>query len=254
MPREFFPVKLILNPAGTFAAMAEGKTGWLWPLGIYTLSAAVSSALLGYIPPEFTQAAFQGASLPAGRGMLFCFAVAFPGGLAFTAFACALMTAFAPFLKGGRLILRLPAAAACVGAIAMAAALRRGDPAFALPAALAAAAAAWFSVWAAMRRAGIFSALLKAALAVSLIALAGEVAGGAAALAGWKGAYEFAEYFFSFMSLVWIVKACSACTGATVPKSFVAAVLAVLGAAGLCFLLFSLGLITEDVFQTLLFF
>jgi hypothetical protein len=121
------------------------------------------------------------------------------------------------------------------------------------PAGLAgAAAAALFAAWAAWRDRELFPSLLKALLALSVLSLAGDLAGGLAALAGSQRAYAGVQYFFALVSLLWLAKAAGAVYSITGARAMTAAVLALLGAMAALFLAFNLGLLSQDVFQVLL--
>jgi len=248
--KDFFPFKVIFEPARTFAGMAAA--GWGWPLALYALSMTAAAALLAWLPPQFIAGALEGAALPPGRGFFFYLAVSLTGGGILTLFSCALLAAAARFLSSGRLALRLPAAAAAAGAFGILSAAVQ-DSAALRPAGLAvAAAAALFAAWAAWRDRAFFPALLKALLALSALSLAGDLAGALAALAGSERAYAGVQYFFALLSLLWLAKAAGAIYAVSGARAMTAAVLALLGAMAALFLAFNLGLLHQDVFQVLL--
>ncbi|MGD9641195.1 MAG: hypothetical protein AB7V08_00495 [Elusimicrobiales bacterium] len=246
----FFPFKVIFEPARTFADIAA--TGWGWPLALYALSMTAAAALLAWLPPQFIAGALEGAVLPPGRGFFFYLAVSLTGGGVLTLFSGALLAAAARFLSSGRLVLRLPAAAAATGAFGILSAAVQGSAAM-RPAGLAVAAAAGlFSAWAAWRDRALFASLLKALLALSALSLAGDLAGALAAMAGSPGAYAGVQYFFAIVSLLWLAKAAAAIYSVTGARAMAAAVLALLGVMAALFLTFNLGLLHQDVFQVLL--
>lgn len=252
MLKDFFPVKVIFEPEETFAGIASGTTGWRWPLGLYALSTAGSAFLFSVLPPQFIAESFEGAALPQGRGFWFFLLIAMPGGLLFSIFTCALLSALTLFLRAGRLSLRLPLAALGAGTCGLLAAAAHGSPVL-RPAGIAAAlAAAGFAAWAGLRDKKRYASTLKAMLSLSAISLIADGAGGAAALAGSVRGYAASEYFFSLISLVWLAKAAAAVYGAATPRAFTAAVLAILGSAAFLFLLLNLGLLPPDVFKVLL--
>lgn len=252
MLNKIFPAKVLLKPSESFARIAAGGTGWGWPLGLYALSAACSAFLLSALPPQFIAGSFEGAALPQGRGFLFYLGVSMPGGLLFSLFTCALLSAFAGFLRSGRLSLRLPLAALGTGIYGLLAAAVHGSAALRPAGAAAALAAAGLASWAASRDVKRYSAALKALLAISVISLAADLAGGAAAYAGSIKVYSATAYFFSFLSLVWLAKAAAAVYDAALPRAAAAAVLAVLGSAAFLFLLYNLRLLPEALFQVML--
>lgn len=247
-----FPLRVLTGPSAVFAEIAAGTTGWAWPLALYAASAALSALLSTLLPPEFVQSAFEGLSVPQGRGYLFNLAVALPGGFVFTLFTCSLTAAFSALLSGGRLAPRLALPAAGVGAYGLIAAAAFRARAFSPAPAAAALCAAAFAVWAALRDRRRYSALLKAALAISAVTLAADLAAGAAALAGSTAAYTACEYFFSLFSLVWLVKALAAVYGLPGARGAAAAVLAMLGSAAFAFSLYSMGLLPQELFQAVM--
>ncbi|MBI4350631.1 MAG: hypothetical protein HY550_04265 [Elusimicrobia bacterium] len=253
MRTEFFPVKVILKPSEVFSGIAAGETGWGWPLGLYALSTACSALLVSVLPPRFLAEAFEGAALPQGRGALFYLAVSLPGGFLFTLFAAAVLARLTVYLREGRLALRLALAAAGTGLFGLLAAAAHGSAAPRAAGAAAALAALGFAFWSALRDKDRYAALLKAMLAVSALSLAGELAGGLAALTGSSGLYTASAYFFSLLSLIWLAKAAAAVFSAAGPRAANAAVLAILASAAFLFLLHNLRLLPPDVFQVLLF-
>jgi len=248
--KDFFPLKIIFEPAKTFAGMAAA--GWGWPLALYALSMTAAAALLAGLPPQFIAGALEGAALPPGRGFFFYLAVSLTGGGILTLFSCALLAAAARFLSAGRLALRLPLAAAAGGAFGLLSAAVQGSAAMRPAGLAAAAAAALFAAWAAWRDRALFPALLKALLALSVLSLAGDLAGGLTALAGSPRAYAGVQYFFALVSLLWLAKAVGAVCSITGARAMTAAVLALLGAMAALFLAFNLGLLPQDAFQVLL--
>lgn len=252
MLKNFFPVKVMLKPSESFARIAAGGTGWGWPLAVYALSAACSAFLLSVLPPQFIAESFEGAALPQGRNFWFYLGVSLPGGLLFSLFTCALLSALAGFLRSGRLSLRLPLAALGAGAYGLLAAAVHGSAALRPAGTAAALAAAGLASWAALKDGKRYSAALKALLAISALSLAADLAGGAAAYAGSIKVYAATAYFFSFLSLVWLAKAAAAVYDAALPRAAAAAVLAVLGSAAFLFLLYNLRLLPEELFQVML--
>lgn len=249
--KKSFPLLLLTRPSDAFGDIAAGREGWAWPLALYAAGAALSAALASWLPPEYMQAAFEGLT-PARHGFGFNLAVSLAGGMVFTLFTCALLAAFASFIKEGRLALRLAPPAAGVAAYGLLAAVffRLGPPA---PAGLAAAApAAAFAAWAALRDRRAYAALLKAVLAVSAVEILSALASAAAALAGSTAAFSVLQYIFSFISLVWTVKALGALYGAGGARGTAAALLALLGSAAFAFLLFAAGLLRPELFQAAL--
>jgi hypothetical protein len=252
MFKDHFPVKIILRPSAAFSAIASGRTGWGWPLGLYALSVAGSAFLLSILPPQFIAESFEGAALPQGRGFWFYLVVSLPGGLLFSLFTCALLSAAAFFLRTGRLALRLPLAALGIGVYGILAAGLH-DSAGLRPAGMAAAlAAVGFAFRVALRDKKTFSAALKAVLALAAISIAADLAGGAAALAGSVKVYSVSAYFFSLISLIWLAKAAAVIFDASRPRAMAATVLAVLGSAAFLFLLFNLRLLPPEIFQVLM--
>jgi drug/metabolite transporter superfamily protein YnfA len=252
MLKDFFPVKVILQPAETFSGIAAGKTGWGRPLGLYAFSIAASAFLLSVLPPQFIAESFEGAALPQGRGFWFYLGISLPGGLLFSVFTCALLSAAAVFLRTGRLSLRLPLAALGVGVYGILAAALHNSAGL-RPAGIAAAlAAVGFAFRAALRNKKTYSAALKAVLALAAITILADLAGGAAALAGSVKVYAASAYFFSLASLIWLAKAAAAIYDTSRPRAMAAAVLAVLGSAAFLFLLFNLRLLPPGVFQVLM--
>lgn len=252
MFKDTFPVKVLLRPSETFARIAAGKTGWAWPLGLYAASVAGSAFLFSVLPPQFIADSFEGAALPQGRGFWFYFGISLPGGFLFTLFTGAVLSALTGFLREGRLSFRLLPAALGIGACGLFAAAVHGSPSL-RPAGLAAALAALvFAAWAALRGKDRYAAILKAMFALSALSLAGDLSGGAAALAGSVRAYAASEYFISLLSLIWLAKAAAAVYGTAKPRAANAAVLAVLGAAAFLFLLHNLRILPEEIFQVLL--
>jgi len=252
MFKDFFPLRVIFEPAETFGRISAGKTGWGWPLGLYALSIACSAFMLSVLPPQFIADSFEGAALPQGRGFWFYLAVAMPGGLVFSLFTCALLSVFTLFLRAGRLSLRLPLAALGLGAFGLLAAAMRASASL-RPAGIAAAlAASAFAFLAARRKKERFAAMLKAILALSVISVAAELAGGAAALAGSVETYTASSYLFSLFMLVWLAKAGAAVYDTAKPRAAGAAVLAILGSTAFLFLLLNLRLLPQEIFSVLL--
>ncbi|OIN99909.1 MAG: hypothetical protein AUJ51_11460 [Elusimicrobia bacterium CG1_02_56_21] len=251
MFKNSFPARLILSPSKTFGEIAAGKTSWAWPLGLYTLSIAFSAFLISYLPAQFLKEAFEGASLPAGRGFLFYLLVSLPGGLLFSFFICAFLSSLAVFLRAGRLSLRLPLAALPAGVCGVLAAAMYASGGFKPAGIAAAAAAAGFAAWPALRDKRRFAAILKAMLSLGAISIISDLAGSAAALAGSVKAYAALEYFFALVSLVWLGKATAAVYDTTMPRAATSAVLAILGSAAFLFLLFNLRLLPEEIFNIL---
>lgn len=252
MFKESFPVKVLLRPSEAFARIASGGTGWGWPLGLYAAAIVSSSFLLSVLPPQFITDSFEGAALPQLRGFWFYFGVSLPGGFLFTLFTGGLLSAFTGFLREGRLSLRIPLAVLGIGAFGLLAAAVHGSAPL-RPAGLAAAlAGTGFAVRAALRGKDRYPAALKAMFALSAVSLAGDLAGGAAALAGSVKIYAASEYFFSFLSLIWLSKAVGAVYEADNPRAANATVLAILAATAFLFLLNNLRVLPPEIFQVLL--
>lgn len=251
--KDSFPVTVLLQPAKAFAAIAAGKTGWAWPLGIYALSTAVSVLLFTLLPPEFIAESFEGLTFDPSRGFLFYFTGSLGGGLLFSLFICAMISAIARFLSGGRLSLRLITAGLAILALAITAGAMYGSAGGARAFGIAAAAvAALFGAWAAFSDSKRYPAVLKSFLALSVLALACSLAAGAAALAGSVKAYTGIEYFFSLLSLYWLAKAVAAVYGAARARAAAAAVLAICAGLAFLFLAYNLGLIPKEIFQALM--
>lgn len=248
--KDFFPYKVIFEPARTFAGMAAA--GWGWPLALYALSMTAAAALLAWLPPQFIAGALEGAVLPPGRGFFFYLAVSLTGGGILTLFSCALLAAAGSFLSSGRLALRLPLATAATGFFGIFSAAAQGSASLRPVGLGVAAAAALFAAWAAWRDRALFPALLKALLSLSVLSLAGDLAGGLSALYGSQRVYAGVQYFFALVSLLWLAKAAAAVYSVSGARAMSAAVLALLGAMAALFLAFNLGLLPQDVFQVLL--
>lgn len=253
MLRDLFPVQVILQPGKTFAAIASGRTGWAWPLAVSALATAASTLLFTLLPPAFIAEAFEGLTPAPGRGFAFHFAVALGGGLAFSAFISALISALARFLGEGRLSLRMIAAGLATCAFGLTALAMHGAAGDKRGAGLlAAAAVVALAAWAALSDRTRFLALLKSMLAVSALALAGALPAGAAALAGSVRGYTLAEYAFSLLSLYWLARAVTAVYGAARARAAAAVVLGILGGLAFLYLAFNLGLIPVEIFQALM--
>ncbi len=252
MLKNFFPIRIILKPSETFTGIAAGKTGWGWPLGLYAFSIIGSAFLLSVLPPQFITESLEGATLPQGRGFWFYLGISLPGGLLFSLFICALLSALTTFLRTGRLSLRLSLAALGTGVYGILAVATHGSAGLRPAGIVAALAAAGFAFWAAFRDRKRYSAVLKAMLALSAISITGDLAGGTAALAGSVRGYTVSEYFFSLLSLIWLAKAAGTVYAAARPRAAAAAALAILGSAAFLFLLFNLRLLPPELFQVLL--
>lgn len=252
MPKDLFPLKMLLRPGEAFSAAAAGRTGWAWPLALYAAAILSSSLQLTLVPASFLAEAapdFPAAPVMTFRGYL---AAGLPGCLLFALFFSALLCAFTKLLGAGRLMFRLPVPAAGVAAYALFFLFRfhaRLGPAAGW---LAAAAALGFALWSAYAGRREYPALLKAMLAVSLFTVLSNLAAGGAAAAGSPKAYLLAEYTFAFVSLAWLTKAAAAITGVTTARAFAAAVPALLGTAAFFFSLSALGLLGADTLQVLL--
>jgi hypothetical protein len=251
--KETFFAKVLLRPAEAFAAIAAGRIGWPLPLGLYVLSTAASLLLFLALPAAFIAEAFEGLTFTPGRGFPFYFAVAMTGGLLFLLFISAAISALARFLGEGRLSLRLIAAGLAALAFAVTAGAMHGASgltrAFGTAAALLAVLAA---AWAARSDGDRFPAVFKSMLAISALALACTVAAAPAALAGSAKAYTAIELFFSVLSLYWLAKAVNAIYGAAKARAAAAVVLGLCCGLALLYLVFNLGLITEEVFHALM--
>jgi hypothetical protein len=252
MIKDFFPVKIISRPTETFAEIAAGRTGWAWPLGLYFASTLSSSILLADIPAEFLARASAGLPMPAGKGFLACFTAGLPGGIGFAFFSCALITGFSSLLRSGRLMFRVPLPAAGAAAYAFFFVARLHTRAAGAAGWLAAGAALALTLRAALKERHAWLTLLKAFLSISVFTITADLAGAAAVLAGAPDAYRAAEYFFSFISLVWLIRAAAAITGLSAARAFAAVVPALLGTFAFAFSLLALGLLGPDVFQILL--
>ncbi len=252
MFNDSFPVKFITSPSATFAGIAGGKTGWAWPLAIFAASIISSALLLSSVPAEFLARASTDLPYTGGLGLTACVAAGLPGGLLFNAFFCALISAFTPFLRSGRLMLRLPVPLAGVGAYALFFIFRLNAAGGGAAGWLAAAAVLAFGTWAALRDRPVYAALLKVLLAICIFALASDLACAAAVLADAPRAYKASEYLFAFISIGWLIKGTSAVCGLPDAKAFAAVLPALLGAAAFAFSLLTLGLLSPEIFQMLI--
>lgn len=252
MLKDFFPVRVILRPAEVFARIADGRTGWGWPLALYALSITSSTFLLSVLPPQFIAEAFDGAAPPQGRGFGFFLLVAMPGGLLFSLLTCALLSALTGFLRIGRLSLRLPFAALAALAYAILSAAVHNLPGLRPVGIAAALGAAGLASWAVLRDKKRCAAMLKALFALSAINLLSDLTGGIAALSGSVKGYTASEYFFSLLSLIWLAKAAAAVYDTSRPRAVSAAVLAILSSVAFLLLLSSLRLLSPDIFKVLL--
>lgn len=252
MIEEYFPARLILRPSAAFEDIVNGRSGWAWPLALYG-AAAVSSALLAaFLPPDFLAQASTDLPAPPAAGFWPALAAGLPGGLLFNAFFCALITAFSAALAGGRLMFRLPLPAAAVAGYAFFFILRLNAAWGGAAGWLAAGAAAALAGWAAFAMRGRFAALLRLVLALSLFTIMADLACAGAALAGSPRAYAGSQYAFAVISLGWLVRGAAAACGSGSARAFAAVLPALLGAAAFAFSLFTLGLISPQVFQMLL--
>ena len=252
MLKNFFPIKLLLAPSETFAEIGSGRCGWGWPLGLYGAATAASALLITSVSPDFLARASSDLRLSGGQSFAGALAAGLPGGLAFNAFFGALLAAFAAFLAQGRLMLRLPVPAAAVAGYAFFFILRLDLAAGGAAGWLAAGSALAFAAWAALRDLAGFSALLKLLLALSVFALISDLGCAAAALADSPRAYKAVELVFSVLSLVWLVRGAAGLCGVPGAKAFAAALPALLGAAAFAFSLYTLGLLSTEVFEMLL--
>lgn len=252
MLKNIFPVNIILRPSETFAGIAAGKTGWGWPLALYALSIASSAFMLSALPPQFIAETFDGATPPQGRGFGFFLLVALPGGLLFSVFTSALLSALAAFLRSARLSLRLPLAALAVLAYAVLSAALHDLPGLRAAGVAAALVAAGFASWAANRDGKRCSAMLKVLFALCAISLLSDLAGGFAALAGSVKAYTASEYFFSLLSLLWLAKAAASVYDINRPRAVSAVVLAIFGSVAFLLLLSNLRFLPPDISAALL--
>lgn len=251
MIKDHFPVKFLFRPASAFSETVSGRTGWAWPLAIYAAATAGSMLLAAFLPREFLLAA-EGLPLPAGPLSAGGLAAGLAAGLAFNVYFCALLAPFAAFLAGGRTILRLPAPVAALTAYSLLFILRLFGRYGGTADWLAAAGAAAFGIWGALRFRAVLPALFKLTLAVSLFTLLSCLPEWGAAAAGAPAVYKAAEYAFSLLAVIWLTRGTAAATGASAARSFSAVVLALLGAALFFFSLLALGLIDKDMFQLLL--
>lgn len=253
MLNDLFPLKVLFEPDRAFANVAAGRTGWGWPGALYALAAGASVLLFKLAPPEFLTESFEGLTLTRARGFFFYYAFSLAGGLLFTAFICALISALARFLEAGRLSARIIAAGLAVAVFGITAAAMHGAAGGARAAGVAAgAAAALFAAWAAFSDKKLFPRMLKGMLAVSALSLAGSLPAAAAVLAGSVKVYTGVEYLFSILSLYWMAKAVAAVYGASKARAAAATVLALFGGLAFLFLVFNLGLLPPDIFEALL--
>lgn len=251
--KEFFPLKLIFRPGETFAAIAAGRVGWAWPLALYCASAAASAFMLCTLPPEFLAEATSGVTLAPGRGFWWYLSVGLPGGLGFTLLFCALLAAFLPYIKAGRLPGRLALLMLATGAYGFFFLLPfKGAATYTIATRLLAALAAAFAVRTAVVSRPLYARLAKAVLALSILTLASDAAGVAAALAGSVPAYNAGQYLFAALALAYITKAAAAFFEASAARAAAAVVPAMLAAAAFLFSLSSLGLLSTEIFQALL--
>lgn len=248
-----FPVKALFEPEAAFRELAEGRRGWGWPLGLYALSVCLAALLFTLLPPQYLADTLEGFSLSRDRGFFYYFPAALAGGLALTFFLGALVSALSRFLSGGRLSLRLAGAAALIGAFGLLAAAMHGASGGRRAAGIAAlAAAALAAGWSGYSDRKAFPALVKCLLSVSVLALAGDLCGAAAALAGSLRAYTAAEYVFAVLSLYWSAKAVSAVYGAAKARAAAAVVLGAFGAMAFLFLALNTRLLPAGFFEALL--
>lgn len=253
MIKDLFPVRVLFRPNETFAAIAAGKIGWLRPLALYCASAAASAFMLCSLPPEFLAEATSGVKLAAGRGFLWHLSVGLPGGLGFTLFFCALLAAFLSYIKAGSLPARLACLVLGTAAYGFFFLLPlKGSAAYILATRLLAALAAAFAVWTAVRHRQCYARLAKAVLGLSVITLASDAAGAAAALAGSVSAFNACQFFFAALALAYTVKAAASFFGTSTARAAAAVVTAMLAAAAFLFSLSSLGLLSPEIFQALL--
>jgi hypothetical protein len=252
MIKDLFPLKLALKPSAAFAGLAEGRTGWAWPLGIYAAATLSSALLLANLPPEFMARLASDLPMPAGGGFASYLAAGLPGGLGFAALFCALLAVFSAFIGRGRLVFRFLLLCACAAAYGAFFAVRMNLRAGGWPGWAAAAAALLFAAWAARRAPGTWLKLVQAALAVCLFSLASDAVTAIGVLADSTRLCVGAEYFFSLLSLVWLVKAAGAVTGLSAPRAFAALLPALLAAFAFAFSLLALGAISPKVFMALM--
>ena len=253
MLKNFFPARILFRPSETFGAIAAGEIGWAWPLAVYCASAAASALLLCALPPEFLAEVTAGVKLTPGRGFWFYFTTGLPGGLGFTLFFCALLAAFLPFINTGR----LPARLACLvlGAAAYGFFFLlpfKGAPAYEAATRLLPLLAAGFAVRAAVAAGRNYARLVKAVLALSVITLAADAAGAAAALAGSVPAYNAGQYFFAALALAYMAKSAPAFFETSGARAAAALVAAMLASAAFLFSLSSAGFLSPEIFQALL--
>ena len=251
MLKNIFPVKLIFRPAEAFTELTEGRTGWAWPLALYTAATLATAALLAAAPAEFLEAGSGGLPPPAG-GFAVYLITGLPGGLAFAFFSCALLTGFASVLRTGRLMLRVPLPTAITAIYAFFFIARYNARSGGPLGWAVAAAALGLAAWAALRDPRAYLQLVKAFLSLSVFSAAAGLAGAAALLAGAPEVYKAAEYTFSLISIIWLIRAAAAVTGLSAARACAAAVPALLGAAAFSFSLLVLGLVGPGVFQLLL--
>jgi hypothetical protein len=252
MIKDSFPFRLTFRPAELFADMAAGRTGWGWPCAIYAAATLSSALLMADLPADFMARLASDLPVPAGGTFASYMAAGLPGGIGFAAVFCALLSVFAAFLQRGRLVGRFLLLAAGVGAYAVFFVARMNMHASGWPGWAAAAAALAFTAWGAYRSPSAWLKLLQAALATCLFSLASDLATAAGAAADSVQFCVGAEYFFSFLSLIWLVKAARAVTGLSAPRTLVALLPALIGALAMAFSLLALGVIGPKVFLALM--
>ncbi|OGS12443.1 MAG: hypothetical protein A2234_06970 [Elusimicrobia bacterium RIFOXYA2_FULL_58_8] len=253
MTKDFFPLKLLLNPYETCVEIAAGKTGWFWPLASFCASTTASTLLLCSLPPDFLAEVTGGMALVSGKNFWWHAAVGLSGALGFTLFFCSLLAAFLPFIKSGRLPLRLAFLVFATAAYGFFFLLPfKAAPVYTGAARLLAVMAAGFAVWTAAVNKHHYTRLVKAVMSLSLITLAADISGAAAALSGSVTAYNTIQYLFAVLALAYLAKAASAFFKTSTARTTAAIIPAMLASAAFLFSLSSLGLLSPDIFQVLL--
>lgn len=252
MPKDLFPVKLLLKPAEVFAEIAAGRAGWGWPLALYAASVASSAAMLRWLPPQFLAEVSGGAGPSAGHGFGWYLAVGLPGGLAFNLLFSACLCLFLPFVKAGRLPYRLAALALGTGAYGFFFLLPFAGQAFYAAKWLAVLLALTLTVRAATARPAVCRSVFHTLLALSLLTLGAEAAGALAALAGSANAYLTGQLAFAGAALVYLGKAGAQYFETTTAKASVAALAAMIAALVFFSSLGAIGLLSKDLMEAML--
>jgi len=250
MLKDSFPYRLLAKPDEVFAAFADGRAGWGWPLALYAASTALSAAMLELLPPAFLAEVTGGAALSGGHGFSWYFAVGLPAGLLFDLFACACLCAFAPFLKAGKLGYRLAAIALAVAAYVFFFLLP--SPALQPLKWAAALLAASGAARAGLARRADLGALFKVVLSLALLTIGAELCGAAAAFAGSTDAYIAAQLAFAVAAVYYLGRAGAGYFDTTTAKAAAAALAALAATLAFFSSLGAIGLITKELAEALL--